>query len=329
MADATVVVVSADTTQGLALVSPASYLLSGVVTGSGGVPVSGALVHVFDAATSSYVGAATMGSAGGYTIELASGSYKAYVQTNTPAYPDQWVGGSSLADATVFALSADTTQNLAVAPATGVYESWAGAAGSLPDAARWEWLSGTGDVPPALTGSGEVVLTTPGSTTGGIIRSTQSFDGEVSGTIVAQPAGGSANVRVTVGFGVQDSAPIVASNHFPTDGYYIYINPEFNALAIYRRIAGVGEPISAGQFVTLADIGASNPIAPNELWHWAARADGANVRVWMWVGNAPRPVTPTWTIADGTFSSGKVRLSIVGDDAGVTRAFTPGAVEYS
>ena len=85
------------------------------MTGSGGVPVTGALVHVFDAATSSYVGAATMGSAGGYTIELASGSYKAYVQTNTPGYPDQWVGGSSMADATVVTVSAATTQDLALA----------------------------------------------------------------------------------------------------------------------------------------------------------------------------------------------------------------------
>ena len=55
-----------------------------------------------------------MGPAGGYTIELASGSYKAYVQTNTPGYPDQWVGGSSMADATVVTVSADTTQDSGV-----------------------------------------------------------------------------------------------------------------------------------------------------------------------------------------------------------------------
>ena len=113
--------------------SPASYLLSGVVTGSGGVPVSGALVHVFDAATSSYVGAATMGSAGGYTIELASGSYKAYVQTNTPGYPDQWVGGSSMADATVVVVSADTIQDLALAsPASYLLSGVVTGSGGVP-----------------------------------------------------------------------------------------------------------------------------------------------------------------------------------------------------
>ena len=105
----------ADTVQNLAVARPLTHVLSGVVTGSGGAPVTGAFVYVFEAG-GSYMGAATMGPDGGYSMVLAPGSYKAYVQTNTPAYPDQWVGGSSLADAAVFAVSADTTQNLAIAP---------------------------------------------------------------------------------------------------------------------------------------------------------------------------------------------------------------------
>ena len=84
----------------------------------------------------------------------------------------------------------------------------------------------------------------------------------------------------------------------------------------------------AGQFVSLADIGAANPIAGGELWHWAARADGTNVRIWMWVGANPRPVTPTWTLADSTFTGGKVQFSVINDGAGETSTFTPGPVEY-
>ena len=56
-----------------------------------------------------------MGPGAAYTIDLRAGSYKAYVQTNTPAYPDQYIGGSSLETATVITVSADTTQDLALA----------------------------------------------------------------------------------------------------------------------------------------------------------------------------------------------------------------------
>ena len=66
---ATVITVSADTTQDLALVSPPTFTLSGDVT-SGATPVSGTFVYVFDAATSAYVGAATMGPGAAYTIDL-------------------------------------------------------------------------------------------------------------------------------------------------------------------------------------------------------------------------------------------------------------------
>ena len=133
LADATVIALNADTVQNLAVARPLTHVLSGVVSGSGGVPVTGAFVYVFDAVSGSYMGAATMGPDGGYTMVLAPGSYKAYVQTNTPAYPDQWVGGSSLADATVIALNADTVQNLAVArPLTHVLSGVVTGSGGAP-----------------------------------------------------------------------------------------------------------------------------------------------------------------------------------------------------
>jgi hypothetical protein len=74
-------------------------------------------VSIFDATTSAYVGAATMGSSGGtYTITLPAGSYRLYTQTNTPTYPDQWFGGSSSASATAIGVSAPTTQNITLKP---------------------------------------------------------------------------------------------------------------------------------------------------------------------------------------------------------------------
>src|SRR6185369_1170734 len=113
-ATATTITVSANTTQDLSLASPPTFSLSGSVK-SGATPVSGTFVYIFDAGTSAYVGAATMGPGAAYSISLPAGSYKAYVQTNTPAYPDQYIGGSSFATATTITVSANTTQDLSLA----------------------------------------------------------------------------------------------------------------------------------------------------------------------------------------------------------------------
>ena len=87
--------------------------------------------------------------------------------------------------------------------------------------------------------TGPALITSPGGTLGGIIRSVDSFDGEVRGTIVTQPPGGAASVRVTIGFAVQDDVALSPANHFPTDGYYLMISPEFNTVSLYRRIGEV------------------------------------------------------------------------------------------
>ena len=175
----------------------------------------------------------------------------------------KWVGGpapTSIAANTTGWLTVtflDATDATAIArwrvgatpapPTSAVYETWAGAAGSLPDAGRWVWGTDGEAVLPALTGCGGVALTTPGSTTGGIIRSTMSFPGEVRGTIIAQPPGSvtppaSGGLRVIVAFAVQDTNPVNVAHHFPDNGYYVYIDPHYNSLAVYRRIDDGDDP---------------------------------------------------------------------------------------
>ena len=49
-------------------------------------------MYVFDASASAYAGNTTTGTAGGYSLSLASGTYKLWIQTNTAGYPDQAYG---------------------------------------------------------------------------------------------------------------------------------------------------------------------------------------------------------------------------------------------
>ena len=109
---ATLITVSADTTRDLDLVAPPTFTLSGAVK-SGATPVSGTFVYLFDANTSAYVGAATMGPGAAYTIDLAAGfPTRPTSRPTRRLYPDQYIGGSSIATATVITVSADTTRDL-------------------------------------------------------------------------------------------------------------------------------------------------------------------------------------------------------------------------
>ena len=90
---------------------------AGIVKDGAATPVNGTFVYVFDATTSAYMGAATMGAAGAYSLAgLPAGSYKVYTQTNTPAFPDQWSGGTDFATATAIPVSANTVQDITLAP---------------------------------------------------------------------------------------------------------------------------------------------------------------------------------------------------------------------
>ncbi len=62
-------------------------------------------MYAFDGTTYTYIGAATMGAGGTYTINLPAGSYKLYVEPNTPGYANQWLGGTDYASATVVTVS--------------------------------------------------------------------------------------------------------------------------------------------------------------------------------------------------------------------------------
>ncbi len=53
---------------------------------------TGAIVYVFDAGTSAYVGNAITGTGGAYTLSLPPGHYKLWIQTNKAGYPDQAYG---------------------------------------------------------------------------------------------------------------------------------------------------------------------------------------------------------------------------------------------
>ena len=119
VANATVIPVSANTLQNIALVGPpATYTLSGTVT-AGGSGLDGALVYVVTAGDA-YVSNTTTAGGGAYTFTLSPGSYKLYVQPNKPGYPNQWFDGTDVANATVIPVSANTLQNIALVgpPAT-------------------------------------------------------------------------------------------------------------------------------------------------------------------------------------------------------------------
>ena len=108
-ADATVIALTADTT--LNFSATASYTLSGTVTGTGGSPLSGAYVVIYQAASPTWVTTLIANGSGAYSGSLPSGNYKIRIQTNTSGYRDFWYGGTQYADATVVALTADTTLN--------------------------------------------------------------------------------------------------------------------------------------------------------------------------------------------------------------------------
>ena len=115
LASATVVTVSANTVKDIALVGPpASFTLSGTVTAAGN-PHDGTVVHVV-LPDGTYIGNTTTAGGGHYSISLASGDYKLYLQPNLAGYPDQYYGGSDLASATVVTVSANTVKDIALVP---------------------------------------------------------------------------------------------------------------------------------------------------------------------------------------------------------------------
>ena len=154
---ATAITVSGATTQDITLVSPPVVSLSGIVKTSGGTPVNGTFVYVFDATTSAYIGAATMGSSGAYTIAVPAGSYKLYTQTNTSTYPDQWFGGSSFGAATPITVSAATPQDITLAGApTFTLSGIVKTAGATPVEGTFVYVFDAGQnyIGPATMGSG-------------------------------------------------------------------------------------------------------------------------------------------------------------------------------
>ena len=80
-----------------------------------GNPHDGTVVHVV-LPDGTYIGNTTTAGGGHYSISLASGDYKLYLQPNLAGYPDQYYGGSDLASATVVTVSANTVKDIALVP---------------------------------------------------------------------------------------------------------------------------------------------------------------------------------------------------------------------
>ncbi|MEQ1702338.1 MAG: carboxypeptidase-like regulatory domain-containing protein [Ilumatobacteraceae bacterium] len=97
-----------------------SYLLTGTLTLSGGrsngVKLVGARVSVYDALTGRSLQTITSTTGGAYTITLAPGSYKLFIQPNRGGYVNQWYGGTSLGTAVIINVAANATLNIPVHP---------------------------------------------------------------------------------------------------------------------------------------------------------------------------------------------------------------------
>ena len=259
---------------GSPLASPPTFTLSGNVTTSGG-PLSGTFVYVFDATTSAYVGAATMGPGAAYSINVPSGSYKAYIQTNTPAYPDQWYGGSSFQTATTIAVTANTTRDLLLAsPPSSSLRGWWKMDGDLTDSsglanhaslsavrARPSWPGrsvrrsrSTGSQYASVPDDDNSLDLTTGMTLAAWIRpgtaATQDLikkatNGAINGYELAlasptSPAGQKVFVRLNqVASG--DTYRVNSTTTYPTDGTWIHVAATYDGTTIKLYINGVQE----------------------------------------------------------------------------------------
>ena len=152
--------VTPDATQGFTVtVNAPTHTLSGGVT-AGGSGLAGAVVYVFDAASSAYVTNTLTGTGGSYSLSLPAGQYKLWIETNAAGYPDQAYGpDGTFANATVITITtADQTANIVLggAPPThtlsgGVTAGGSGLAGAVVyvfDAASSAYVTNT------LTGTG-------------------------------------------------------------------------------------------------------------------------------------------------------------------------------
>ena len=81
---------------------------------AGGSGLAGAVVYVFDAASSAYVTNTLTGTGGSYSLSLPAGQYKLWIETNAAGYPDQAYGpDGTFANATVITITtADQTANI-------------------------------------------------------------------------------------------------------------------------------------------------------------------------------------------------------------------------
>ena len=117
-AAATVINLTANTTVTVPLTGAPSYVLSGTLTLTGGnangTKLVGAKVSVYDALTGKSLQTVTSTTGGAYSVTLAPGSFKLYLQPNRAGYANQWVGGTGIGNATITNVATAVTLNIAV-----------------------------------------------------------------------------------------------------------------------------------------------------------------------------------------------------------------------
>jgi hypothetical protein len=110
---ATATAVALHATTNLDLTAVATFSLSGTVRTIPGVALPGAFVAVYDSTTLVYMGTAIANASGSYSISLLDGSYNLFISPNSPGHANFWLGGNKPANATVVAVHANTTLNIA------------------------------------------------------------------------------------------------------------------------------------------------------------------------------------------------------------------------
>ena len=215
--------------------TPGTHTISGTVT-AGGDPVDGAIVYVFKAADSSYVGNAVTAADGSYTISLPDGTYKLWIQTNTGGYPDQAYGpDGTFANATpVDTSGGNQTADVVLAGGTHTISGTVTAGGDPVDGAivyvfKAADSSYVGNAVTAADGSYTISL--PDGTyklwiqtnTGGYPDQAYGPDGTFANATPVDTSGGNQTADVVLAGGTHTISGTVTAGGDPVAGAIVYV----------------------------------------------------------------------------------------------------------